>query len=134
MIGLGVDEAPIRWIILQLLHNLHRRLKTTPDGFGLKSSIAGYLTQFTTPKIDLGVGSFSQKVAPTRNKPEAKLSTPARDHSKPVTSPSATVEKKVAAQKTEEPAKPVAEPESKAGRVTLGGSYYNAEALQRVRR
>ena len=100
---MGVDEAPVRWIVLQLLHSLNRRLKTTPDGFGLKSSLSGYLSQFKSPKIDLGVGAFNNQAAATQPESASVESTPAKDHSK---TEAAAVAAPVNASVEEKPATP----------------------------
>ena len=88
MLGLGLDDAPIRLIILQLLHLLNRRLNFSPDGFGLKPNLASYLSQFTPPEFQMGVGDVEQLVS-LRARPEDRASEsssqPARDHA-----PSAT--------------------------------------------
>jgi len=57
MLGIGNDEAPIRLIILQLLYLLNRRLHITADGYGLKPNLNAYLSQFSGPKFELGVGN-----------------------------------------------------------------------------
>lgn len=51
LMGVGADPAPLRLIILQLLHAFNRRLQNTSDGYGIKSTIAPYLAHFTAPKI-----------------------------------------------------------------------------------
>ena len=51
LFGIGADAAPIRLIVLQLLYQLNRRLKVTPDGYGLKPSVDAYLDQMAPPDI-----------------------------------------------------------------------------------
>ena len=56
LFGIGADAAPIRLIVLQLLYQLNRRLKVTPDGYGLKPSVDAYLDQMAPPEIQYTVG------------------------------------------------------------------------------
>jgi len=56
LFGIGADSAPIRLIVLQLLYQLNRRLKVTPDGYGLKPSVDAYLDQMAPPDIQYTVG------------------------------------------------------------------------------
>ena len=51
LFGIGADAAPIRLIVLQLLYQLNRRLKVTPDGYGLKPGVDAYLDQMAPPDI-----------------------------------------------------------------------------------
>jgi len=51
LFGIGADAAPIRLIVLQLLYHLNRRLKVTPDGYGLKPNVDAYLDQMAPPDI-----------------------------------------------------------------------------------
>jgi hypothetical protein len=75
LMGVGNDPAPLRLIILQLMHALNRRLQNTSDGYGIKSTIAPYLAHFEAPKISEMVGSAlnpgDKKPAPI-NKPVAE--------------------------------------------------------------
>ncbi len=57
LLGIGNDDAPIRLIVLQLLYLLNRRLNVTADGYGLKPSLNAYLSQFSAPKFEIGVGN-----------------------------------------------------------------------------
>jgi hypothetical protein len=57
LLGIGNDDAPIRLIVLQLLYLLNRRLNVTADGYGLKPSLKAYLSQFSAPKFEIGVGN-----------------------------------------------------------------------------
>ena len=54
--GVGTDSAPIRLIVLQLLHVLSRRLKVTTDGYGLKPGLDGYLNRMPPPKMEFFIG------------------------------------------------------------------------------
>ncbi len=56
LMGVGQDSAPLRLIMLQILHALNRRLQNTSDGYGIKSTIAPYLAHFTPPKVSEMVG------------------------------------------------------------------------------
>lgn len=79
MLGVGNDEAPIRLIVLQLLYLLNRRLHITADGYGLKPNLNAYLSQFSGPKFEIGVGNVyemeNQKAARDTMRFEA-----AKDH------------------------------------------------------
>jgi len=56
LMGIGNDQAPLRLIILQLMHALNRRLQNTSDGYGVRSNIAPYLMQFERPEISKAMG------------------------------------------------------------------------------
>lgn len=56
LMGVGVDQAPIRLIILQMLHTLSRRLKVTTDSFGLKPGLDGYLNRMPPPVMESFIG------------------------------------------------------------------------------
>ncbi|MCG8423700.1 MAG: hypothetical protein MJE77_37860, partial [Proteobacteria bacterium] len=60
MLGVGNDEAPIRLIVLQLLYLLNRRLNVTADGYGLKPNLKAYLSQFSPPRFEVGVGNVAE--------------------------------------------------------------------------
>jgi len=62
LLGIGNDEAPVRLIVLQLLYLLNRRLNVTADGYGLKPSLNAYLSQFSTPKFEIGVGNVAELI------------------------------------------------------------------------
>jgi hypothetical protein len=87
MLGIGNDHAPIRLIILQLLYLLNRRLNVAPDGYGLKPNLSAYLSQFSAPKFEQGVGDIDNLVSlklANKSDTEADASPhlqPARDHS-----------------------------------------------------
>jgi hypothetical protein len=71
LMGIGADPAPLRLIILQLLHAFNRRLQNTSDGYGIKSTIAPYLAHFKAPKITQMVGIA---LNPGSNSPQAHVS------------------------------------------------------------
>jgi len=54
--GVGVDQAPIRLIVLQMLHTLSRRLKVTADSFGLRPGLDGYLNRMPPPVMESFIG------------------------------------------------------------------------------
>ncbi len=56
LMGIGVDQAPVRLIVLQMLHVLSRRLKVTTDGYGLKPGLDAYLKRMPPPKSELFIG------------------------------------------------------------------------------
>ena len=56
LMGVGTDPAPIRLIVLQMLHVLSRRLKVTTDGFGLKPGLDAYLNRMPPPKMERFIG------------------------------------------------------------------------------
>lgn len=87
MLGIGNDPAPIRLIVLQLLYLLNRRLNVTADGYGLKPSLNAYLSQFSAPNFEIGVGDVAELINLGQADDDATdsgtLSTryePARDH------------------------------------------------------
>ena len=88
LLGIGNDPAPVRLIILQLLYLLNRRLNVTADGYGLKPSLNAYLSQFSAPKFEIGVGNVAdlinlKKIASAAADPgtiSARYE-PAKDHS-----------------------------------------------------
>lgn len=110
LFGIGTDTAPIRLIVLQLLYQLNRRLKVTPDGQGLKPNVDAYLNKMAAPEIQHTVG----KATNTKSSP-AKLEKAAPEVKKTRT-PAPAVAKAAAArpQPTAEsrpvpPAKPAVE-------------------------
>ena len=60
MMGIGNDDSPIRLIVLQLLYLLNRRLQMSIDGYGLKPTLSAYLSHFTAPKFEIGVGNVAE--------------------------------------------------------------------------
>ncbi|MGD8841423.1 MAG: hypothetical protein PVI70_17585, partial [Gammaproteobacteria bacterium] len=62
MLGVGADDAPIRLIVLQLLYLLNRRLQVSVDGYGLKPSLNAYLSHFSVPNFEVGVGNVAEVV------------------------------------------------------------------------
>jgi len=63
LMGIGVDQAPIRLIVLQMLHTLSRRLKVTTDSFGLKPGLDGYLNRMPPPVMDSYIGKAVNPMA-----------------------------------------------------------------------
>jgi len=63
LMGVGTDHDPIRLIVLQILHTLSRRLKTTTDSFGLKPGLDAYLGHMPPPVVTLHVGNVKNPVA-----------------------------------------------------------------------
>ncbi len=89
MLGIGNDGAPLRLIVLQLLYLLSRRLNVTADSYGLKPCLKGYLSQFSAPKFEVGIGNLADIVdlkrasTPTASKRAARDTMrfePARDY------------------------------------------------------
>jgi len=74
LFGIGADAAPIRLIVLQLLYQLNRRLKVTPDGYGLKPGVDAYLDQMAPPDIlyTLGKATHDGGGAPKAEKTKSK--------------------------------------------------------------
>jgi len=110
LFGIGADAAPIRLIVFQLLYQLNRRLKVTPDGYGLKPSVDAYLKQMAPPEIQYTIGKATNTVrsvlkaektssdtarikAPVKAKNHISKSRPATV-SKPVTKPKPVPESK----------------------------------------
>ncbi len=62
LLGIGNDDAPVRLIVLQLLYLLNRRLNVTADGYGLKPSLNAYLSQFSAPNFEIGVGDVADLI------------------------------------------------------------------------
>lgn len=75
LMGVGLDTAPVRLIVLQILHTLSKRLRVTTDAYGLKPALDGYLNRMPPPVIDLQVGKAvnPQEEAPNRVEQTAKL-------------------------------------------------------------
>jgi hypothetical protein len=89
MLGIGNDDAPVRLIVLQLLYLLNRRLNVTADGYGLKPSLNAYLSQFSAPNFEVGVGDVAELInlgkpddAATDQGTISARYEPAKDHSK----------------------------------------------------
>ncbi len=80
MMGIGNDDAPIRLIVLQLLYLLNRRLHVTSDGYGLKPNLNAYLSQFSAPKFEVGVGDAVDPREKIKAARDTMRFEPARDH------------------------------------------------------
>jgi hypothetical protein len=112
LLGIGNDAAPVRLIVLQLLYLLNRRLNVTADGYGLKPSLNAYLSQFSAPKFEIGVGNVTdlinlRKIESAAADPgtiSARYE-PAKDHS-----PAAETAAKAAPELPQEIAVPVDDP------------------------
>ena len=102
MMGVGNDHAPIRLIVLQLLYLLNRGLNVTSDGYGLKPNLSAYLSQFSAPNFEHGVGNVDQLISLKigyknhSDADESKRLQPARDHSAPAAAANETVASKPA--------------------------------------
>jgi len=100
LFGIGADAAPIRLIVLQILYQLNRRLKVTPDGYGLKPNVDAYLNQMAPPEIQYTVGKATQgpKSAPKVEKtdPEAEKTNAPKAAKSPDSKPGPVVKTKPA--------------------------------------
>ena len=65
LFGIGVDDAPIRLIILNLLYALNRRLRVTTDGYGLKPGLDSYLKDMKPPNVQYTTGRATNAVIRT---------------------------------------------------------------------
>ncbi len=117
MLGIGTDDAPVRLIVLQLLYLLNRRLQVAIDGYGVKPSLDRYLSHFSVPKFETGVGNVAEVIRLSADKggsgpaqaPAAKTASKSKP-APPVAKSSPETEKKPAAQaKPGAAAMPVAE-------------------------
>lgn len=68
--GIGSDDAPVRLIILQLMHALNRRLRKSGDSLGVKQGLDAYLKDMPLPKITSSTGKtlYGKKAAPAAEK------------------------------------------------------------------
>lgn len=57
LFGIGNDDAPVRLIIMQLMHALNRRLRKNSDSLGVKQGLDAYLTTMPMPKITDSIGN-----------------------------------------------------------------------------
>ena len=111
MLGVGNDDAPVRLIALQLLYLLNRRLNVTSDGYGLKPSLNAYLSQFSAPKFEIGVGDVAEASNPRqvntdntgRSARDTQRFEPARDHAAIEAAARAAVASTATAPKAPEP-------------------------------
>ena len=102
MMGIGNDDAPIRLIVLQLLYLLNRRLHVTADGYGLKPNLNAYLSQFSAPKFEVGVGEAVDPRVKLKAARDTMRFEPARDH----TPKTANLESVAKTKKPESPVTP----------------------------
>ena len=142
MMGVGNDHAPVRLIVLQLLYLLNRGLNVISDGYGLKPNLSAYLSQFSAPKFEHGVGNVDQLISlKIANKDhsaadESKRLQSARDHSAPEAAVNETTTSKPAAKSVQQAAasaaamskpapaveEPVSPPKSEAEKAESGTS------------
>ena len=119
LFGIGADTAPVRLIVFQLLYQLNRRLKVTPDGYGLKPSVDAYLKKMAPPEIQHTIGKAThatrvaakaEETAPLVKKADA----PARKvANSPAPKPQPTTESKPVPQaRPTTETKPVTSPET----------------------
>ncbi len=68
LFGIGNDDAPVRLIIMQLMHALNRRLRKGSDSLGVKQGLDAYLNKMPLPKITGSVGKTgnAEQTAPTK--------------------------------------------------------------------
>ncbi len=76
LFGIGADAAPIRLIVFQLLYQLNRRLKVTPDGYGLKPSVDAYLNQMAPPEVQYTIGKPTNAINSAGKAEKTGLDTP----------------------------------------------------------
>ncbi|MFT5598905.1 MAG: hypothetical protein ACI9YO_001485 [Gammaproteobacteria bacterium] len=62
LFGIGNDDAPVRLIIMQLMHALNRRLRKDSDSLGVKQGLDAYLSKMRLPKITGSVGKIGDAV------------------------------------------------------------------------
>ncbi len=88
LMGIGADSAPIRLVVLQLLHVLSRRLKVTTDGYGLKPGLDAYLNRMPRPKVEIYIGKANNPAISSDGvveKSSAQEKVTATETKKPVT-------------------------------------------------
>jgi hypothetical protein len=117
MLGVGSDPAPVRLIVLQMLYLLNRRLNVTSDGYGLKPSLNAYLSQFSAPKFEVGVGDIDAKVSQAIPDRDTMRFESAKDHTPKIVEPAPAPVLPAEITASPEPAPPVAavpEPDAQA--------------------
>ncbi len=57
LFGVGNDEAPVRLIILQLIHALKRQLQKDNSCLGVKRGLDAYLNKIPLPKVTSSIGN-----------------------------------------------------------------------------
>jgi hypothetical protein len=132
MLGVGNDHAPVRLIVLQLLYLLNRRLNVTSDGYGLKPNLSAYLSQFSAPSFERGVGDVdalvSIKMVSNDDSKAEQRQQPARDHaSSPVDAE--PVAKPVAPAVAKQASDPAAEEASRTSDTSVPKSVKQAAAI-----
>jgi hypothetical protein len=70
LFGIGSDDAPLRLIILQLMHALNHRLRKGSDSFGVKQGLDAYLNKMPLLNITNNVGktSYAHKTVAMKTK------------------------------------------------------------------
>lgn len=70
LFGIGSDDAPVRLIILQLMHALNRRLRKSSDTLSVKQGLDAYLNSVPLPSLTSSVGKtvYEEKAIPTKSK------------------------------------------------------------------
>jgi hypothetical protein len=70
LFGIGNDDAPVRLIIMQLMHALNRRLRKGSDNLGVKQGLDAYLNKIPLPKItdSIGKSCYAAQTAPLKSK------------------------------------------------------------------
>jgi hypothetical protein len=78
LFGIGSDDAPLRLIILQLMHALNHRLRKDSDSFGVKQGLDAYLNKMPTLNIAgiVGKTNYATETVAMKAK-EARLVQPA---------------------------------------------------------
>jgi hypothetical protein len=68
LFGIGSDDAPVRLVIMQLMHALNRRLRKGRDSLAVKQGLDAYLNKMPLPKITDSVGETcnAMQTAPTK--------------------------------------------------------------------
>lgn len=89
LFGLGNDPAPVRLIILQLMHLLSRRLGHTVDSYGFKQSLEAYLQQMAPPVFEGSVGRLNETALQPQVNSQPETVT---DEQPPANEPAATNE------------------------------------------
>jgi len=76
LMGIGKDSAPVRFIILQLMHAINRGLRNHTDSFGLKPNIDAYLKQTEHPSFVCAISKAKNSAS------KAALSSESTDNKK----------------------------------------------------
>ena len=116
LMGVGKDNAPVRLIVLQLLHILSRKLRVTTDSFGLKPGLDAYLSRMPPPQIESYLGKAFNPVvgdaATMERSVNRQIKSASKTTVKPVAKPTAQAEQQKSKPKlasAETSVKPVSE-------------------------